>query len=60
VQNLQKKEPLLASLVVAKTTGIAGDGFFQHLGSGPFTDSDKKRLLKLEQAKVFDFDWSSA
>ncbi len=59
VQNLQKREPLLASLVVAKTTGIAGDGFFQHLGSGPFNDSDKKRLLKLEQAKVFDFDWSS-
>ncbi|OAI09781.1 hypothetical protein A1507_04420 [Methylomonas koyamae] len=60
LQNQQRQEPLLASLVVAKTTGIAGDGFFQHLGSGPFTDLDKKRLLKLEQTKVFDFDWFSA
>lgn len=60
LQNQQRREPLLASLVVAKTTGIAGDGFFQHLGSGPFTDADKKRLLKIEQEKVFDFDWSSA
>ncbi|MBU2571584.1 MAG: DUF429 domain-containing protein [Gammaproteobacteria bacterium] len=59
-QNLQRKEPLLTSLVVAKTTDIAGDGFYLHLGSRPFTDNDKKRLLKLEQAKVFDFDWSSS
>lgn len=58
-RNLQQDEPLLVSLVVAKTTGIAGDGFFQHLGSGPFTYADKKRLLALEQAKVFNFDWSS-
>ena len=59
-QNLQRGEPLLAALVVAKTTGIAGDGFFQYLGSGPFTDSDKRRLLMHEQAKVFDFEWSSS
>lgn len=57
LDNIKRGEPLLSALVIAKTTGHPGDGFYQHVRTAPSTSSEKIQLAKREQQKVFDHNW---
>lgn len=55
--NQRRGEPQLMALVVNKTNGIPGPGYFKTIGTGLVSQSEQREMHRRELSKVWAFDW---
>ena len=56
-ENRRRHEPLLMALVVSKTSGMPGRGFFVAIGIGPLADSERRARHRRHLRQVWAFEW---
>lgn len=57
IQNRVRSEPLLMALVVSKSAGMPGVGFWREAGLATFSESDRATHFQNYSAMVYDFNW---